>query len=95
MSRAFGDLALNADNVAPQALMEAGPVTTPDAVLQFQEPTKGASFEAVRPLLQNHFSKLSLNRAGFLCKLTENVYGVEFLEFEVKDYDSGRSVFKV
>lgn len=33
--------------------------------------------------------------SGFLCKLTENIYGVEFLEFEVKDYDSGRSVFKV
>ena len=33
--------------------------------------------------------------AGFLCKLNDNRYGVEFLEFEVKDYDSGRSVFKV
>ena len=32
---------------------------------------------------------------GFLCPLSANVYGIDFLEFEIKDYDSGESVFHV
>mmetsp|Transcript_25280 Transcript_25280/g.86577 ORF Transcript_25280/g.86577 Transcript_25280/m.86577 type:complete len:185 (-) Transcript_25280:206-760(-) len=32
---------------------------------------------------------------GFLCPLSANTYGIEFVEFEVKDNDSGTVVFKV
>mmetsp|Transcript_18684 Transcript_18684/g.60971 ORF Transcript_18684/g.60971 Transcript_18684/m.60971 type:complete len:187 (+) Transcript_18684:978-1538(+) len=32
---------------------------------------------------------------GFLCPLSANTYGVEFCEFEIRDYDSGKSIFKV
>merc|ERR1712023_463476 len=32
---------------------------------------------------------------GFLCPLSANTYGVEFLEFEIKDYDTNNCVFKV
>ena len=41
------------------------------------------------------FKAVTCMLADFLCKLSDNTHGVEFLEFEVKDYDSGRSVFKV
>jgi len=32
---------------------------------------------------------------GFLCPLSANTYGIDFLEFEIKDYDSGESIFHV
>ena len=32
---------------------------------------------------------------GFLCPLSATVYGIDFLEFEIKDYDSGESIFHV
>jgi len=32
---------------------------------------------------------------GFLCPLSANTYGLDFLEFEIKDYDSGESIFHV
>lgn len=32
---------------------------------------------------------------GFLCPINANTYGIEFLEFEIKDYDSNKCVFKV
>eukprot|EP00898_Chlorokybus_atmophyticus_P007852 jgi/Chlat1/8068/Chrsp73S07528 len=32
---------------------------------------------------------------GFLCPLSANVYGIEFLQFEIRDYDSGRVLFSV
>jgi len=32
---------------------------------------------------------------GFLCPLSANSYGIEFLEFEIKDYDTNKCVFKV
>mmetsp|Transcript_2419 Transcript_2419/g.5672 ORF Transcript_2419/g.5672 Transcript_2419/m.5672 type:complete len:81 (+) Transcript_2419:89-331(+) len=33
--------------------------------------------------------------AGFCCSLKDNVHKIEFLEFEIKEYDTSRSVFKV
>jgi len=32
---------------------------------------------------------------GFLCPLSANTFGIDFLEIEIKDYDSGDSVFHV
>eukprot|EP00193_Tetraselmis_chui_P020374 CAMPEP_0177774268 /NCGR_PEP_ID=MMETSP0491_2-20121128/13392_1 /TAXON_ID=63592 /ORGANISM="Tetraselmis chuii, Strain PLY429" /LENGTH=187 /DNA_ID=CAMNT_0019292587 /DNA_START=158 /DNA_END=721 /DNA_ORIENTATION=+ len=32
---------------------------------------------------------------AFLCPLSANTYGIEFLEFEIKDYDTNKCVFKV
>jgi hypothetical protein len=32
---------------------------------------------------------------GYLCPLDANVYGVEFLKFEVRDYDTGKPVYMV
>jgi len=31
----------------------------------------------------------------FLCPLSANTYGIDFIDFEIKDYDSGRSLFRV
>ncbi|KAJ9532721.1 hypothetical protein QJQ45_010805 [Haematococcus lacustris] len=30
---------------------------------------------------------------GYLCPLADNVHGVEFLKFDIRDYDSGRAVY--
>lgn len=32
---------------------------------------------------------------GYLCPLSANTYGIEFLKFEVKDYDTGKVVYQV
>ena len=32
---------------------------------------------------------------GYLCEQEANRYGVEFLRFEIKDFDSGRAVYQV
>lgn len=32
---------------------------------------------------------------GYLCAQEDNVYGIEFIRFEIKDYDSGVSVYQV
>ena len=32
--------------------------------------------------------------AGYLCKLNANTYGIDFLEFEVKNTDTGKTLFK-
>ena len=44
------------------------------------------------------FLSLSLSHtlpSGFCCSLSDNKYGIEFLEFEIRDYDTSKSVFKV
>lgn len=33
--------------------------------------------------------------AGFLCPLSANSYGVEFLSFDIKDYESKTRIFRV
>lgn len=33
--------------------------------------------------------------AGFLCPVEANTFGLEFLNFEIRDYDSGRTVYSV
>ena len=32
---------------------------------------------------------------GYYCPLDANVYGIEFLRFEIKDFDTGRAVYQV
>ena len=32
---------------------------------------------------------------GYLCPLSANTYGIEFLKFEIKDYDTNRVVYQV
>ncbi len=32
---------------------------------------------------------------GYLCPLNANAFGVEFLKFEIKDYETGRPVYQV
>ena len=33
--------------------------------------------------------------SGYLCPVEANIFGVEFLSFEIRDYDSGRTVYSV
>jgi protein unc-119 len=33
--------------------------------------------------------------AAFLCPLTANVYGIEFLAFSISDYDTKKVIFDV
>mmetsp|Transcript_126582 Transcript_126582/g.188897 ORF Transcript_126582/g.188897 Transcript_126582/m.188897 type:complete len:183 (-) Transcript_126582:21-569(-) len=39
--------------------------------------------------------KLEAPTEGFLCPLAANVYGVEFLEFRIRDLDAGMELFSV
>jgi hypothetical protein len=32
---------------------------------------------------------------GYLCPLDANVYGIEFLKFEIRDYESNKAVYQV
>ncbi len=32
--------------------------------------------------------------AGYLCPLSANTYGIEFLEFNIKDYATGKAVYQ-
>lgn len=49
-------------------------------------------YEALTPADVLAFDKPS---GGFCCSLQANKYGISFLEFEIKDYDTKRSVFKI
>lgn len=33
--------------------------------------------------------------AGYLCPLSANTYGIEFLKFDIRDYDTGKTVYQV
>eukprot|EP00736_Rhodelphis_marinus_P002114 Rmarinus@m.13124 len=39
--------------------------------------------------------KLDRPTNGFLCKLSDNKYGIDFLEFKIRDYDTNVTVFEV
>eukprot|EP00823_Brevimastigomonas_motovehiculus_P006600 TRINITY_DN5491_c0_g1_i1.p1 TRINITY_DN5491_c0_g1~~TRINITY_DN5491_c0_g1_i1.p1 ORF type:complete len:245 (+),score=37.98 TRINITY_DN5491_c0_g1_i1:153-887(+) len=39
--------------------------------------------------------KLNAPAKGFLCKLTDNVYGIEFLAFKIRDMESKKTVFEI
>lgn len=47
-------------------------------------------------LLTTHpLPALPATLVGFMCPLSANTYGIDFLEFEIKDYDTGESIFHV
>jgi hypothetical protein len=48
-----------------------------------------------RAITPDEALELTAPTDGFLCPLSANVYGIDFLEFEIKDYDSGESIFHV
>ena len=48
-----------------------------------------------RAITPDEALELTAPTDGFLCTLSANVYGIDFLEFEIKDYDSGESIFHV
>lgn len=48
-----------------------------------------------RALLSPSLSLSLTLPSGFCCSLSDNKYGIEFLEFEIRDYDTSKSVFKV
>ncbi len=33
--------------------------------------------------------------SGYLCPLDANIYGIDFLKFEIRDYDTGKAVYVV
>lgn len=39
--------------------------------------------------------KFTKPTSGFLCKLSDNIYGIDFLAFTIKDYDTKRKIFHV
>jgi hypothetical protein len=51
-----------------------------------------ANWEKISPEVVLGFESPS---EGYLCPLSANAYGVEFLKFEIKDYDSGKVVYQV
>ena len=48
-----------------------------------------------RAITPDEALELTAPTDGFLCPLSANVYGIDFLEFEIKNYDSGESIFHV
>ena len=44
---------------------------------------------STRTITPDEALELTAPTDGFLCPLSTNVYGIDFLEFEIKDYDSG------
>ena len=50
---------------------------------------------STRTITPDEALELTAPTDGFLCPLSANVYGIDFLEFEIKDYDSGESIFHV
>jgi len=71
------------------------------------EPRDGAAFASPRagtPLTPSRYPArvtpadvlaLTAPTETFLCPLSANVYDFDFLDFEIKDYDTGESVFKI
>ena len=47
------------------------------------------------PVLPEQALRLTRPTDGFLCPLSANKYKIDFKEFEIKDYDSGESLFHV
>ena len=47
------------------------------------------------PVLPEQALRLTRPTDGFLCPLSANKYKIDFREFEIKDYDSGESLFHV
>lgn len=47
---------------------------------------------AIKPGDVTNFKKPT---KSFLCDLEDNVYGIEFVSFEIKDYDTKRTIFSV
>ena len=39
--------------------------------------------------------KFTKPTSGFLCNLSDNIYGIDFLAFTIKDYDTKRKIFHV
>ena len=63
-----------------------------------QADTPSSPPRARAPLSLSFSLSLSLSLtlpSGFCCSLSDNKYGIEFLEFEIRDYDTSKSVFKV
>ncbi|KAK9804684.1 hypothetical protein WJX72_000011 [[Myrmecia] bisecta] len=47
------------------------------------------------PVTPEHVLQHRAPAPGYLCPLSANTYDVEFVEFEIRDYETGASVFKV
>ena len=63
-------------------------------------PTPASPTHPLNPRYPQNFTPdevLALTKPtdGFLCPLSANTYGFDFLDFEIKDYDSNESIFKV
>lgn len=67
---------------------------TPEDVSQLTRPTDGNFFE---DFFDIKFTKsFSFNKIkGFLCPLSANVFGIDFLQFTISDYESKKIIFEV
>ena len=76
-------------------------MATPDDVLKHEKPTacacqaRGGGGGARAGNRRARLTAQTHPRAAYLCEMTDNSFGVEFLEFEIKDYDTARSFFHV
>ena len=51
------------------------------------------SLSNLRPNLPSYL--VSINKIAFLCPLSANDYGIEFLAFSIRDYTSKKMLFEV
>lgn len=67
-------------------------VVTPEDVCKLTKPTTGTklltSFECI-------ISESYVSFAGFLCPLSANTFGIDFLSFSIMDYDTKNVIFEV
>lgn len=64
---------------------------TPEQIFQLQKPTEG------KACLQRHLSlkPLPISCKGFLCPLSANTFGIDFLQFSIIDYQTKKIIFEV
>ena len=59
----------------------------------------GVDFDALQieddQLRPEHVFTFSRPTAGYMCPLSANVYGIDFLSFRIRDMASGRELFRV
>jgi protein unc-119 len=70
---------------------------TPEDVLELEAPTECALLMLLTILIRCNGSCIYMrpHSIAFLCPLSANTYGIEFLHFAIADYDSKRKIFEI
>jgi hypothetical protein len=82
----------------PFYLVVAVSMVSPTEVLKHKGPTSGIIWlkcTLYRSKIHVATLLISLTLPGFLCPLSANIYGIDFLEFQIRDMESKKVIFHV